>query len=901
MIIDEEDYIAHIGTPRHSGRYPWGSGDNPYQRNKSLLAYADDLKKKGMTEKQIADGMGMTTTQLRALKAIAKAQVRAEDQAQAKRYHDKGMSNVAIGERMGINESSVRALLNPATQDKLDVLETTANMLKDQVAAKDMIQIGVGVENQLGISPTKLSTAVAMLKEEGYRVDTVKVQQLGTGKFTEVKVLSKPGTEYKDIIQNKDKIRLIEEYSEDGGRTYTKLEPPVKVNPKRIEVRFKEDGGDTMDGVIELRRGVDDISLGGSRYAQVRIAVEGDKYLKGMAMYSDDLPDGVDIRFNTNKSSAKTDKLGAMKDMKSEESNATVFGSIVRQRHYTEGGKKKLSALNIVGTEDPDGVKRPGEEGAWYEWSRNLSSQMMSKQPPSLAKQQLDLAYQSKRDTFEEINALTNPAVKKRLLKSFADDADAAAVHLKAAGLPRTRNHVLLPINSLKDTEIYAPQYKNGEKVVLIRHPHGGRFEIPELTVNNRNKDANRLIQNAKDAVGINSRVAARLSGADFDGDTALVIPNNRGQVKTKSPLAGLKDFDPQAAYPRYDGMKLLDNRTKQRLMGDVSNLITDMTIRGANDNELAAAVRHSMVVIDAEKHKLNYKQSHQDNGIAALKKKYQGKNGQPGKSNSGASTVISSASSRIDVPDRKPRSAKNGGPIDPATGRKMYEPTTNATYVNKAGKTVTRKISSTKMAETDDAFTLSSGTPMEAVYATHANRLKALANEARKTDYHTKGTPYSPSAKAAYSYEVDTLRAKLNTALQNSPRERQAQLVGGAIVSAKRKADPNMDGDTLKKVKAQALNDARARVGASKQKITLTPAEWNAVQAGAISNNMLTRILENADLDQIKQLATPRTATVMLPAKVARAKAMMAAGYTQAEVAEQLGVPTSTLNSALG
>ena len=55
------------------------------------------------------------------------------------------------------------------------------------------------------------------------------------------------------------------------------------------------------DGVIEIRSGVDDLSLGDSHYAQVRILVDGNTYLKGMAVYSDDLPDGVDVMFNTNK------------------------------------------------------------------------------------------------------------------------------------------------------------------------------------------------------------------------------------------------------------------------------------------------------------------------------------------------------------------------------------------------------------------------------------------------------------------------------------------------------------------------------------------------------------------------------------------------------------------------
>ena len=52
--------------------------------------------------------------------------------------------------------------------------------------------------------------------------------------------------------------------------------------------------------------------------------------------------------------------------------------------------------------------------------------------------------------------------------------------------------------------------------------------------------------------------------------------------------------------------------------MGKISNLITDMTLLGASEDKLARAVRHSMVVIDDEKHHLDYKQSEKDNNIAA-------------------------------------------------------------------------------------------------------------------------------------------------------------------------------------------------------------------------------------------------------------------------------------------
>lgn len=878
MIIDEEDYLAHYGILRRSGRYPWGSGESQSTRNRSFLDHVESLRRQGLSETQIAQGLGITTTQLRAAKSIAKNEEKQAQISQAQGLKDKGYSNTAIGAKMGINESSVRALLEPGRKDKADVLEATSNMLKDAVNKKGYVDVGSGVEHHLGISSTKLGTAVARLQEEGYKVHYVKVEQLGTGQQTTIKVLSKPDVPYSEVFKNRHQIQQVTSYSKDGGRSYLGLQPPLSVSSKRVKVRYAEEGGADADGVIYVRPGKPDLSLGRSRYAQVRIAVDGTHYLKGMAMYRDDLPPGVDLVFNTNKKNTGS-KLDAMKSMKSDPDNP--FGAVVRQ--ITDKHGKVSSAMNIV-----------NEEGDWSNWSKSLSSQMLSKQSPSLAKTQLNMTYDRKKRELDEISSLTNPAVKKKLLESYADDVDSSAVHLKAAALPRQGSHVILPVNSMKEHEIYAPNYRDGEKVALVRYPHGGIFEIPELTVNNRHPEAKALLGNAKDAVGIHSKVAERLSGADFDGDTVLVIPNNHKTIKTAPALAGLKGFDPQARYPAYPGMKKMSARTKQLEMGVVSNLITDMTIRGANASELARAVRHSMVVIDAEKHNLNYKQSAIDNGIAQLKAKYQGG------AKSGASTLISRASAEIRVDARKPRSAAQGGPVDRATGKRVFEKT-NETFVDSKGKTVSKTIKSKRLAETDDANTLSSGTPIEKVYADHSNKLKALANEARKTAVHVQSTPYSPSAKTAYSKEVASLNAKLNLALRNAPLERQAQVLANAVVSQKRQSNPDMEASDLKKIKGQALAEARSRTGARKQRIDITPSEWAAIQAGAISTNKLKQILDNADLDLVKQLATPKSTTLMTSSKKLRAEAMLAAGYTRAEVADALGVSITTLRNTVG
>jgi hypothetical protein len=870
-----DDELKHIGVIRRSGRYPWGSGENPNQRNKSFLDSVAALKAKGLSETEIAKGLGLdSTTQLRAYSSIAKNEMRKADASEAMRLKEKGYSNVAIGQKMGKNESSIRALLEPAAAERRDILQTVANSLREQVKPDVYLDIGEGTQHEFGVAKDKLNTAVAMLKTEGYKVMYVKVPQLGTKNFTSVKVLVSPDVTYSEVYKNTGRITTFNQTTKDDGRTFYGLTTPKNVKTSRVSIVYDEDGGSSKDGIIELRPGVSDLNLGKSKYAQVRIAVNGTHYLKGMAVYANDLPDGIDIRFNTNKS--KNDpkiksKLDVMKPLKDDPDNP--FGAVIKP-----GGQR--GALNIL-----------NEEGDWYKWSKNLSSQMLSKQSPSLIKEQLALTFAAKKQEFDDIMKLTNPTIRKKLLEAFADDADSSSVTLKAMGLPRTRSHVILPIPSLKDTEVYAPQYRNGEKVVLIRHPHGGIFEIPELTVNNRNKDANSVLGRATDAIAINPNVAKQLSGADFDGDTVLVIPNKGGAVKSQKAITALKEFDPRLSYSGFDGMKKMNNT--QTEMGNISNLITDMTIRGASTSEIVRAVRHSMVVIDAEKHGLNYKQSYADHGIRELKNKYQGGIG------SGATTLISRSSSDLRVPIRKPRSAAEGGPIDPKTGKKVFVET-GETYVDKKGKTVFKTELSTKMAEAEDAFQLSSGTPREALYADHANKLKGLANLSRKNAYSTAPLRYSPTAKVTYDQEVKSLNAKLQIAFKNKPLERQAQILANIIVNAKKADNPGMDKDQLKKIKGQALNAARDRVGAKKQRVIITPIEWEAIQAGAISNQKLSDILDNSDIDEVKKLATPRTNSVMSPVKTQRANAMANAGYTQAEIADALGVPTSTLNAAL-
>lgn len=910
------DYLSHTGTPHvgatpHSGRYAWGSGEHGHQRDTSFLYRVEQYKKAGITDqKELAKALNLkSTTEYRDMLSNAKAAKRAADVAYARRLADQGLGATEIGRRMGgISESTIRSYLNPVIEERAKRRDNVVDLLKTSVDEKKYIDVGAGVSNRLGITDNMLRAAVTKLKDQGYHTENIYVEQLGTGKQTTLKVLCGPDTTWADLAKNKDKIALIDGYSEDGARTILNIEPPVSVSSDRIKVNYDS----PKDGVIELRRGVDDISLGNADYAQVRIAVDGTHYLKGMAMYSDKMPPGVDIIFNTNKKEGvplldpNPDAKQVLKPMKLDSDNP--FGATIKpeeklqlaQRHYIDkNGERKLSAINIV-----------NEEGEWASWSKTLSSQFLSKQSTVMAKRQLGLTYANQADEFNTINNLTNPVIKQKLLEQFADDCDAKAVHLQAASLPRQSTHVILPFPNMKETEIYAPNYRNGENVVLVRYPHGGKFELAELKVNNNNKEAKKLLGNAPDAVGINPKVAGRLSGADFDGDFVLVIPTNRKvRIDVKDPnkssaLRELQYFDPKERYPGYEGMTVMNSKNpneKGIQMGKVSNLITDMTLHGASDEEIARAVKHSMVVIDAEKHKLNWKQSEIDHGIKELSKKYQGKAG------GGASTLISRASSQQDVPHRKEKRPSQMTPDELArykAGEKVYQYTGKQFYNPKTGKMQNRMMTSSKMYEATDAYSLTSGgskrnpgTAMEAIYAEHANKLKALGNEARKEARAVDMPRISQSAKKTYAQEVASLNAKLNEYRKNKPLERQAQLIANKELSAKRAANPDMEANEVKRLKSQLLDGARHRVGKKPYTINITDREWEAIQSGAVTPTKLKEIIDGADIDKVKQRAMPRDQRGLTPTQQSRIRALAAAGFTQREIADKMGVSTTTVS----
>lgn len=983
---ESSETLAHYGMPKRSGRYPWGSGEDPYQHSRDFLSRVEEMRKAGFTytdekgkvwtgDTAIAKSMGLSSTQFRAEIGICNDTRRMYQVSQAKALKEKGLGATAIGREMGVSESTVRSLLDPLAESRMKASKESAEFIRKRLEETGkFVDVGAGTERELNISSEKLEQALYLLEREGYPVYNFRVAQAtNAGQMTTVRAICPPGTQYKEVY-NLDNITSLKEYiSRDGGATFEKkFHYPESMDSKRLMVRYKEDGGIDMDGTIELRRGVKDLSLGESRYSQVRILVDGSHYLKGMAIYGDDkdFPPGVDVIFNTNKSK-DVPALGpkdntVLKPIKKDDPD-NPFGSLIKdaeqggQYWYDDGsGSKKLGLIN-----------KRSDEGDWSDWKDAVPSQFLSKQPISLAKRQLKLAQDNKQEEFDEYCNLNNPTVKKYLLNKFADECESAAVHMQAAALPGQKYHVIIPNNTLRENEVYAPGYDNGTQLALVRYPHGGTFEIPICTVNNKNAVGKRQIgTDPIDAICINAKVAERLSGADFDGDTVMCIPTNTGKVKIKStdPLEGLKGFDPKTQYgpDTYEKGKitLMTKANTQKQMGIISNLITDMTLMGAGQDELAAAVRHSMVVIDAEKHKLNFKQSEIDNNIAALHKKYQGKE------TGGAATIISKAKGQASV-EKRQGSAKvntkllrNGQPnpdydpskpegsliwkpaddlyypdrkYDKATGtmtiktttprksvkydlndpdaRDYYEPVKkinddgSVSYTNKDGsityKTNTRLQKSTKMAEADDAYELVSPGkyPMETVYADYANYMKDLARQARMEVHNTGKVAYSAQAKATYAKEVQDLNDKLNDALINAPRERLAQIRTSAEVNSKTASNPNMEKKDVKKISQQALTKNRTEAGSvarSKRSIQITDREWAAIQAGAISESKLKQILDNTDVDKLRQRATPRTYTSLNTAKVNRIKAMSANGKTLNEIASALGVSTSTVSEYL-
>ena len=303
--------LYHYGMPRRSGRYPWGSGEDPYQHSGDFISRVRELRKQGMSEADIAKAVGLkNTARLRTHYSNAINQRRRDQIDRARSMLSDGKSQAEAARELGINESTLRSLLNERSAARTNAAQNTADFLRRQIEEKGMIDVGVGVEKELGISREKLKQALQLLEDAGYPVYGGGVPQVtNPGKQTNIKVLCPPGTEHREIYDFEN-VHTITDYKmrvdENGEERFEKgFEYPASMDSNRLMIRYRDDAapdghtGIEKDGTIEIRRGVKDLDLGDSHYAQVRILVDGDKYLKGMAFYGDDMPDGVDVVFNT--------------------------------------------------------------------------------------------------------------------------------------------------------------------------------------------------------------------------------------------------------------------------------------------------------------------------------------------------------------------------------------------------------------------------------------------------------------------------------------------------------------------------------------------------------------------------------------------------------------------------
>lgn len=965
------DFLAHEGVAhdhnppgRGSGRFEFGSGENPEQHQYSFTSEVKRFKKRGMSDGEIAKallGPNATTADLRAELSIEHTNERRAMVYEARRLVEECGGNVSKAGRMmkpPKSESSMRKLLDKDLEASQDKYKNTADLMKDKVDQKGVIDISPGSEISMNVTNNTMQVAVAMLEKEGYIKARVQVPQLTSNNKTTITVLCPPDTEYASHVDANGKttkyvdwkkypVHTIEEYSPDEGKTYDTLKKPSSLDMSRIMVRYDEQGGSDKDGVIEIRRGVKDLDLGKSQYAQVRVAVNDKYYMKGMAMYADpaDMPKGVDIIYNSNK------KLGTpiesvLKPLKTvSETDSRIdwdnpFGALIKrdgQSFYEDKNGKYIKNDQGIFIEAKKGdkgeryslspINKLREEGEWDTWSRTLSSQFLSKQPLKVIKQQINISIADKKDELADIMNLTNPVIKKKLLKDFSDACDANAADLSVKGFKNQAYQVLLPLNSLKDNEIYAPQYKNGDTVALVRYPHGGIFEIPILKVNNNNPTAKKVMQNARDAVGIPKAAADKLSGADFDGDFAAVIPlkSNRLSLLSAETPAALKGFDTKM-YKLPDDAPKITNKTKQTEMGKITNLITDMSLDAANMNDIILATKHSMVVIDAEKHHLDIKQSAKDNDITRIKREYQ-------KDTGGAATILSRSNAEVRINKRKEiTDVKKMTPAQRKafeSGKKVYvdsgkmrsesynlkdesQMTPEELKAFRSGKKVIRYTGNkipvqekvARRALVDDAMKLvrDPGNPKEVLYAKYSNELSALADQARREMRAIKPIPVNQTAKKTYAAEVARLNSALKVAKANNPKERVATNIAAIKASEKIKANPYLDYEHKSRIRAQEMQKARDQIGAHKKKIVISDREWDAIQANAISTSKLEQILDNTDQDAFKKRAMPKdTKIILTPAKINKMQMMYDSGmYTQKDIAEALGISASTVSKAL-
>lgn len=955
-IVPESGDGLWYGTPRHSGRYPWGSGKNPYQSLMSFQKRVYQMRKEGKSDKEIRKSFdNMSTGKFVARMQAAKDAQWKYNAKVVRRMSEAGVAGRAISRKTGIPEATVRQYLKSNSQTEANRYKSgdLADTLRANVDKLGFVDVGKGVASILStpenpVTDARMKSVLAQLEESGYKVySDVNFKQSGTRQWTPMKVLVKDDVSKGDVVRAilDAKVGLPSKepgstegvvHDEDGRVVSKGPVAPASIDSKRIFIKYNEEGGLEKDGLIEIRRGVPDLDLGKAHYAQVRIAVNSDEnanglYIKGMAAYSDDVPAGYDILVNSNKHvGAPLDKV--LKPMTGDPANpfkASIKGEdrlIKFQKYYTdpETGEKKLSAINVV-----------NEEGDWDTWSRNLSSQFLSKQSTGLIHDQLKEAYDIKKSEFDEIMSIKNPTIRKEFLSEFADSCDSSSWKLKGAPLPGQATQVLLPLTTLKEGTVYAPRYPDGTEMVLVRFPFAATFESPRVRNDLSNAEGKKLIgTESVEAIGVSPRTRMQMSGADCDGDTVLAIPDPDHRISTRPFQQALIDFQNEIdKFENPPGKLETKNNPKFKKgfeMGSVSNLITDMTLRGAPDEHIIRAIKHSMVVIDAQKHNYDWEASEKEFGIRELKKLYQGGE------KAGASTLISRRKTKEYVGERKDgnyiydpetgRSKKQY--VDPETGEKLYretgrtyrkvrpiidpetkepikDPVTGKVKYEEYGKDVVATTKVYKMLNTDDAYTLTSGgskknpgTQREAIYAEAANAYKRLGNEARKESEAISEVSQDKAAAKEYAVEVASIKAKILEAKKNKPFERQAQML--AKVYYENGKDDARTEEEDRKLQARSLMRARDEVGSKKKYVVLTDREREAVEKNALPHTVVHELYKESNKDKLKSTFMPRDADPIPAVKVAWARSAIRSGNSIGEVAEQLDVSPSTLSKLL-
>lgn len=952
---------AHDENPpgRGSGRYGWGTGENAYQRETFSVKMIKDLYKEGLDDKaivktfrdlgyddveiyerfdkygkklpDIAKALGIENSRLRAKISIKKNEEKAVRNLKIEELHKKEWSNQRIANELGVTEGTVRNVLKDPIDQNNRKLFRVADGLQEMVDKKRYLDVGPGGESFFGTTSSNFKTAIALLQERGYHRYPLYLNRIGANTTNQIayQILCPPDVTYHDMREHLGDIKSVKDYVVEEGLPKTNqlgLRYPVSVSSDRIFVKFGDQGGVDRDGVIQLKRGVEDLGLGSSLYAQVRIAVDNSHYLKGMAVYADpdQFPPGKDIIFNTNKPTGTPLMLDdpkakqVFKKLEPDPDNPfkaaikVKDGKVVGQWDYTgKDGKEHQSPINVVNSED-----------SWADWRKSLPTQFLVNQDRDLIKQQLKNAYDTKIAEFNDIKMLTNPAIKKHLLKEFAGECDTASIELRGAPFPNQQTFAILPVPSLKENEVYAPMYEEGSKVAMIRYPHQGLFEVVEATVTHKNKEAKSFMLNARDAVGIHPAAAKQLSGADYDGDVVTIMPTVSADgkvindIRKDKAIQELMDFDPNS-FERKEGdtFKRISKNYQNRMMGVATNLLQDMKTIGAPREDIIRAVKFCYVIIDSEKHDLNWKAAEKQFGIQELRKTYQHKvDPETGEeSDGGASTLITRAKSPVFRDMYNPKWQP-----DPNTGEVVYQdkPRTKPDFKRKEDdsgwEVIGEKVIKEKvpmMATVKDARELMSGpdhvgTPKERLYAKFANDMKALANEVRREMVNTPNMEMSSEAKIKYADEVASLNSKLQGVKDNAPKERLATIIYNNIVNAKRAEiranNPDIKKDELnkemKKVKRLAAVYARTAVGAKKPKIEITDKEWEAIQSGAVSSSKIISVLLNSDSDKIKQRAMPKGQEILSDSKISLIKALLSKNKSYAEIAERIGCSASTV-----